>query len=152
MTKRQRHAAILRLIDRHRVANQRQLRTLLQDLGVAVTQATLSRDLHELRIAKVAGPDGTSHYALAGVSTTPTPPLPQLLVTLLIGLDGVGHELVVRTPAGSANALASAIDQAAWSEILGTIAGDDTILIVTRSDRARHAVQRRLENLARTGG
>lgn len=146
MTKRQRHATILRLIDRHRVPNQEALRRLLRDLGVSVTQATLSRDLHELRVAKVAGPNGTSHYAPPPAGAL-NPPLQQLLVALLVSSHGVGHELVVRTSAGSANTLASAIDQAAWPEILGTLAGDDTILIIARSERARRTVQHRLEQL-----
>lgn len=146
MTKRQRHAAVLRLIDRHRVPNQEALRRLLLDLGISVTQATLSRDLRELRVAKVTSPDGSSHYAPPAAGAL-HPPLQQLLVTLLVSLHGVGHELVVRTSAGSANTLASAVDQAAWPEILGTLAGDDTILIIARSERARRTVQQRLEAL-----
>src|SRR6266516_3774949 len=119
--KTQRHAAILKIVRTGRVASQEQLRELLKGEGFAVTQATLSRDIRDLGLAKVAAPDGGSHYA---------PPL------------------VVKTPAGGAQALGLAIDGAGWEEIIGTIAGDDAILVITRGERARRAVQTRLKELA----
>ncbi len=76
------------------------------------------------------------------------PPLEQLLPTLLISLEGVGNLLVLRTPAGSANAIASAIDRQGWKDVVGTVAGDDTILIIARSERARRGVTTRIRKLA----
>lgn len=145
--KTQRHAAILRVVRGERIRSQEQLRRRLGALGIEVTQATLSRDLHELRLVKVSDDEG-AYYAPPVVGDVLQPPLEQVLPTLLVSLDGVGNLLVIRTPAGSANAVGSAIDRQGWREIVGTVAGDDTVLIVTRSERARRAVAARLERLA----
>ena len=147
--KTQRHAAILKIVRTGRVASQEQLRELLKGEGFAVTQATLSRDIRDLGLAKVAAPDGGSHYA-------PPPEsgpgirhhLDQVLPAMLVSMDGVGPLLVVKTPAGGAQALGLAIDGAGWEEIIGTIAGDDAILVITRSERARRGVQSRIRELA----
>lgn len=147
--KTQRHAAILKIVRRERVASQEQLRELLRGEGFDVTQATLSRDIRELGLAKVAAPDGGSHYAPrpeGGPGIRPS--LDQLLPSTLLELDGVGPLLVLKTPAGGAQALGLALDGAGWSEIIGTIAGDDTILVITRSERARRATQTRLKERA----
>ncbi len=146
--KTQRHAAILDLVRDHRVKSQEQLRAMLRTDGVNVTQATLSRDIHELRLIKITDRDGNTYYALPSEGDVLHPSLEQLLPTLLVSLDGVGNLLIIRTPAGSANAVASALDYQAWKEVIGNVAGDDTILVVTRSERARRTVTRRLEELA----
>src|SRR5207245_10307963 len=108
--KTQRHAAILKIVRRERVASQERLRELLSAEGFDVTQATLSRDIRELGLAKVATPDGGSHYA-APLEGTPSirPHLEQLLPAMLVAVDGVGPLLVVKTPAGSAQALGVAL-------------------------------------------
>lgn len=146
--KAQRQAAILKLIRRQRVQSQEQLRELLHAEGMDVTQATLSRDIRELRLAKVPDPDGGSSYAAPAQAEMLRPPLHQLLPTLLLSLDGVGNLLVAKTPAGSANALTEALDAQGWPEVVGTIAGDNTILIIARSERARRAVAQRLSQEA----
>ena len=147
--KTQRHASILKILRHRQVASQEQLRELLSAEGFDVTQATLSRDIRELGLAKVATPDGGSHYA-APLEGTPSlrPHLEQLLPAMLVAVDGVGPLLVVKTPAGSAQALGVALDGAGWSEIIGTISGDDAVLVITRSERARRAVHTRLAELA----
>jgi transcriptional regulator of arginine metabolism len=76
------------------------------------------------------------------------PQLDQLLPSTLVGSEGVSHLLVLKTPAGGAQALGLALDAAGWREVLGTIAGDDTVLVITRSPRARRTVQSRLRELA----
>ncbi len=150
--KAQRQAAILKLIYHQRVQSQEQLRELLSAAGMDVTQATLSRDIRELRLAKVPHPDGGSTYAVPSAQTeTLRPPLHQLLPTLLLSLDGVGNLLVAKTPAGSANALTEALDAQGWPEVVGTIAGDNTILIIARSEKARRALAERLRQEARLG-
>jgi transcriptional regulator of arginine metabolism len=146
--KSQRHAAILGLIRRHRVDSQERLRALLQAEGFDVTQATLSRDIRDLGLARVSDPEGGHHYAAPPDSDAVQPALTRLVATLLLSSDGVGPLLVLRTPPGSANALGRALDVAAWPEILGTIAGDDTVLVIARSDGARRRVAARLEDLA----
>ena len=145
--KTQRHAAILKIVRSETVASQERLRELLKGEGFDVTQATLSRDIRELGLAKVAAPDGGSHYAPPEGGLAIRPQLAQVLPTLLVSVDGVGPLLVVKTPAGGAQALGLAIDAAGWTEIIGTIAGDDAVLVITRSERARRAVQTRLKEL-----
>jgi len=147
--KTQLHAAILKIVRSQTVASQEQLRELLKAEGFDVTQATLSRDIRDLGLAKVAAPDGGSHYAPppesgAGIR----PQLQQLLPTTLVSVDGVGPLLVLKTPAGSAQALGLALDAAGWTEIIGTVAGDDAVLVITRSERARRAVETRLKETA----
>ena len=146
--KTQRHAAILKIVRREQVGSQEQLREQLKGEGFDVTQATLSRDIRELGLAKVAAPDGGSHYAPADAGVSVRPHLDQLLPAMLTGADGVGPLLVLRTATGAAQQLGLAIDSAGWTEILGTIAGDDAILVITRSERARRAVQERVKQLA----
>lgn len=146
--KAQRQATILKLVREHRVQSQEQLRELLQAEGFDVTQATLSRDIRELRLAKVADPHGTSFYAPQGDGTVLRPPLQQLLPTLLLSLQGVGSLLVAKTPAGSASPVAEAIDAEGWPEVVGTIAGDNTLLIITPSQRAQRVLTQRLKTLA----
>ena len=148
--KAQRQAAIIDLVRHRKVTSQEELRALLEDEDFEVTQATLSRDLRELGLVKVADPEeGGSYYAPPPQAPEAVhPPLARLVETLLLSVTGVGPLLVVRTPAGTANALGSAIDHSAWPEVVGTIAGDDTILIIAKSDRARRTVARRLDALA----
>ncbi|MBI1966472.1 MAG: arginine repressor [Gemmatimonadetes bacterium] len=146
--KTQRQAAILRIVRRQTVGSQEQLRELLKAEGFDVTQATLSRDIRELGLAKVAAPDGGSHYASPPDGATIGPHLEQLLPTMLVSADGVGPLLVLKTATGAAQALGLAVDGAGWGEIIGTIAGDDAILVITRSERARRAVQTRIKELA----
>jgi transcriptional regulator of arginine metabolism len=147
--KTQRHAAILRLVGRETVASQEQLRELLQSEGFDVTQATLSRDIRELGLAKVPGADGASHYAPPNEGGSGMRPhLEQLLPSMLVSAEGVGPLLVLKTATGAAQPLALALDGAGWTEILGTIAGDDAILVIARSERARRAIQVRIKELA----
>ncbi len=147
--KTQRHAAILRVIRRQKVSSQEHLRALLRTEGFDVTQATLSRDIRELGLAKVPGPDGAAHYASPPDGTAAIRPhLEQLLPTTLVSLDAVGPLVVLRTPAGAAQSLGVAIDQAGWTDVIGTIAGDDTVLVITRGTRACRAVQTRFRTLA----
>jgi transcriptional regulator of arginine metabolism len=149
--KAQRHAAILRLVREHPIPSQERLRALLEHAGFDVTQATLSRDIHELGLVKQPGHDGTPSYTPPPDETVPTPTLAGFLSSLLLRADGVGAFLVLRTPIGSASALAAAIDRESWPEVLGTLAGDDTVLVVTRSPAARRKLARRLAGHAGAG-
>ncbi len=147
MTKLPRHAAILRLVRERRIRNQDELRAALAAEGVTATQATLSRDIHELGLVKVSDSEGV-FYGNGADAAGVRPELGQLVRTLLISADGVGPMLVLRTPVGSAGALAAGVDGAGWSEIIGTIAGDDTILVITRGPKEREVVAARLRSLA----
>ena len=146
--KTRRHALILRVISDERIENQDRLRAALARHGVDVTQATLSRDLRELGLVKLSDPAGGGFYARPEESA-PRPPLEKLLPALLLSVDGVGPLLVLKTAAGAAGAVTAALDQAGWEDVIGTIAGDDTILVVTRSERARMGVAERLKAIIR---
>jgi transcriptional regulator of arginine metabolism len=145
--KTQRHAAILRIVREHRVPSQARLRDLLAKAGIHVTQATLSRDMHELGLAKIADPDGHQHYAAPPEELLPAPSLETFLRSLLLKVDGVGPLLVLTTTTGSAGALAAALDHEEWPGIIGTIAGDDNLLVVAKSSAARQHLARRFRDL-----
>lgn len=147
MSKRARHAQILDVIRESRVASQEALRELLHQRGTEVTQATLSRDIRELRLVKVPDADGTGHYSLPHEWES-TPPLESLLPTLFHSVDGVDHLLVIQTMKGAAQTVAAAIDWEEWSEVMGTLAGDDTILIIVRDPGALPELRERIERMA----
>lgn len=149
MSKPARHDAIREIVQLHRVASQEQLRELLARRNFDVAQATLSRDIRELRLIKVADAEG-HHYTLPPEAWDHTPPLERLLPTLFVGAEGTGNLLIVKTFSGGAQAVAEAIDFEEWPEVLGTVAGDDTILIVLRDARHTATIQHRLEALAET--
>ena len=134
VTRTARHARIEELIRGRAVRSQTELAELLAGDGVQVTQATLSRDLEELRAIKVGGvylipEDGTKALRPAEQAQVR---LVRLLRELLTGTDHSGNIAVLRTPPGAAQFLASAIDRSGLPEIAGTIAGDDTIFVVAR--------------------
>lgn len=153
--KRQRQATILELVEGHPVGSQEELRRLLKQRGWDVTQATLSRDLRELRLARVPTPEGTRYVVpgSAAAAAVAGPPdgsglLDGLLRQLFVGVDGVGELLVIKTVRGGASALAESFDAESWPGVVGTIAGDDTILIICRSSAVRERLARRLSSLA----
>jgi transcriptional regulator of arginine metabolism len=131
-----RHARIVELIRSRAVRSQTELGELLAADGMQVTQATLSRDLEELRAVKVQGaymvPEDNAP-ALRPSADAPAR-LVRLLRELLTGADSAGHLVVLRTPPGAAQFVASALDRSGLPEIVGTIAGDDTILVIAREN------------------
>jgi len=148
MAKSKRHEALREVIQTTRVSNQEQLRELLAERGFDVAQATLSRDIRELRLARSIDADGRVHYRLPADEVASVPALLRLLPALYVGAEGTGNLLVVRTLAGGAQAVAEAIDWEEWPEILGTIGGDDTILVILRDPAHMADVHQRLEELA----
>jgi transcriptional regulator of arginine metabolism len=140
-------AAILAAPGASPVRSQEDLAARLDRLGVHVTQATLSRDLVELGAVRLRGPDGALAYALPpepviGLVADPPPGgqatgtqaarLARVAGELLVTAEASGNLVVVRTPVGAAMLLASAIDHAGWPSILGTVGGDDTVLVIAR--------------------
>ncbi len=148
MPRSERHTALRKIVQTHRVASQEHLRELLARRGFDVAQATLSRDIRELRLVKIPDAEGHTYYTLPPETWDSTPPLHRLLPTLFVGAEGTGNLLVVKTLAGGAQAVAEAIDWEEWPEVLGTLAGDDTILIILRNPRKLSRVQQRIEDLA----
>lgn len=146
--KRERHDTILEIIGSRAVSSQEDLRKLLLQRGWDVTQATLSRDLRELRLARVPTPEGARYAVTDGNIEESRAALDTLLPQLFLRVDGVSEMLVLRTVPGGAQPIAAALDGEAWTDILGTVGGDDTILIICRSVAARERVHRRLKSLA----
>lgn len=145
----ERHQAILRLIGTHAVASQEELRRLLEERGWQVTQATLSRDLRELGLVRAQTGSGARYVrpeTLGGDEDSPS--LEALLPQLFDDVDGVSELLVLHTLPSGAQPIAEAIDAQGWSEIIGTIAGENTILIVCRSSQDRLELSERLRAMA----
>src|SRR5881394_893255 len=145
--KARRQALILELIDRDALHSQEQLRRRLRQRGFGATQATISRDIADLGLVKRAG-DGA--YQRPGVDTSnPEAALTTLeraAAEFLSRVERVQQLLVVRTGRGQAQALAEALDRARLPEAIGTIAGDDTILVIARGGRAAGALTKRLKD------
>ena len=153
-TKAARHRAIAEILRRVEVRSQPELADLLAVDGFAVTQATLSRDLVELGAVRVRRGPGTLVYAVPGEGGDRSPQagvlqehldarLARLCEELLVTAEASANLVVLRTPPGAAQFLASAVDTAALSWVLGTIAGDDTVLVVTREpDGGRDVAER----------
>ncbi|MEN8374893.1 MAG: arginine repressor [Gemmatimonadota bacterium] len=130
------------------MTSQEALRDLLAERGFEVTQTTLSRDLRELGVAKVPLPEGGSTYQASPGRGDPKPTLERLLPALFTGVDGVGNLVVIKTLTGGAQPVAVALDRQGWKELLGTISGDDTILLILRDARKRKSIERRIRQLA----
>jgi transcriptional regulator of arginine metabolism len=141
-----RQGQILKLVAGAAVANQDELRRRLGHLGLRVTQATLSRDLHELKLVKSA-----KGYQLPAATdeAAALPPLARALREFLLDLRPAQNLLVLKTPPGGAQPLAAAVDAERWKEVAGTLAGDDTVLVIATSPVARAAIQKRMEALLR---
>jgi transcriptional regulator of arginine metabolism len=147
--KRTRQSTIRTIIETRQIGSQEELRKYLRHQGWDVTQATLSRDLRELGVARVSTPEGTRYTLTGGQSAGDSNPiLEAVLPPLFSGVEGVGEMVVIRTVPGGAQPIARAIDAEAWPDILGTLAGDDTILLVCRSASARERLVRRIRSLA----
>ena len=144
-----RQDAILDLIGRHDVRSHEGLRVLLAKRDIDVTQATLSRYLRELGVVRSSGDAGPRYALPETVAGEAIPSLETLLPQMFSRIDGVGELVVLHTLASGAQPISEAIDAAAWREVLGTVAGENTILVICRSAAARHTVTDRLTRLAR---
>jgi len=138
----------LKLLAGHAVASQDELRRRLGHLGMRVTQATLSRDLREMRLVKTT--EGYRPLSTAAAEeAAPQNTLARALKEFLLDVRPAQNMLVLKTPPGGAQPLAAAVDAERWKEIVGSLAGDDTVLLITPSRGARAAVQKRVEELLR---
>jgi transcriptional regulator of arginine metabolism len=168
ITKVARQARVAAVLTRAQVRSQEELAELLAAEGTHVTQATLSRDLEDLGAVRLRGAGGSLVYALPGepggpgsrpggvlagpAADEPADPagsrLARVAAELLTSAEASANLLVLRTPAGAAQYFASVIDHAAWPSILGTVAGDDTVLIIARDPAGGDALARELLRLA----
>jgi transcriptional regulator of arginine metabolism len=150
-----RHARIVEILSRGTVRSQTELQSLLAEEGIEATQATLSRDLDELGAVKLRAADGGAGVYVVPEDGSPvrgvaggTDRLSRLLAELLVSTDSSGNLAVLRTPPGAAGYLASALDRANLAEVVGTIAGDDTILVVAREPLTGGQLAELIERLA----
>jgi transcriptional regulator of arginine metabolism len=158
VTKAKRQQAILSLVARERLASQEEIRARLRRIGLEATQSTISRDVEELGLGRVHDARGLRYVvpSRGDVSPPPSSTLRHALHEFALSVtEGAGDLVVIRTPPGAANALAEAMDRAALAEVAGTIAGDDTILVVPPKGTSARAVERALNAIAgsdRSGG
>ena len=159
LTKNARQQKIVEILSRHQVRSQGELAELLTGAGVTVTQATLSRDLVELDAVKVRLPSGALVYAVPAEGGDRTPVvahdsaaaearLARLLGELLVSVDASANLALLRTPPGAAQFLASAFDRTELRDVLGTVAGDDTVLVISRRPDGGQALAQRFLALA----
>lgn len=151
-----RHARIIEILRRRAVRNQTELADALAEEGIAVAVATLSRDLDELGAVKLRAADGGAGRYVIPEDGSHVPGIPggtdrlsRLLAELLVSADHSGNMAVLRTPPGAANFLASALDRANLDDVVGTIAGDDTIFVMAREPVGGAKLANRLAALAR---
>jgi transcriptional regulator of arginine metabolism len=161
LTRTARLSRIIELLSTHEVRSQSELSDLLAAGGLHVTQGTLSRDLVEVGAVRVRGSRGQLVYAVPGEGGDRSPQageqvnfsarLARLCHEVLVSAEASANLVVLRTPPGAAQYLASAVDHASPSDILGTIAGDDTVLVITRAPDGGATTADRLLALSRTG-
>lgn len=150
-TKTQRQQLVARLISQHAVTNQAQLVDLLADEGISATQATVSRDLDDLGAVKVRVPGGDTVYAIPEYEPARIAPEDQLRRVLgewVAEVRSSGQLVVVRTPPGCAHVVGSALDRSAMDGLIGTVAGDDTVLCVASEELGGTELAARLRDLA----
>ncbi|MGI6670838.1 MAG: arginine repressor [Christensenellales bacterium] len=145
-----RQTAILSLVEQQDIRTQEELAEKLRERGISVTQGTVSRDIKELRLLKVMSEGGGYKYATAdraehGISER----FVRMFVDSVISINYSGNIVVIRTLAGSANVAGEAIDNMRWSEILGTLSGDNTIFVVTRTPEDAPNVVERFREIIR---
>ncbi|HKF88128.1 MAG TPA: arginine repressor [Propionibacteriaceae bacterium] len=160
-TKAARQAKIISLLATQQVRSQTELADLLASDGIQVNQGTLSRDLLEVGAVRVRGRDGHLIYAVPGEGGDRTPQvgefatfegrLARLCSEVLVSAEASANLVVLRTPPGAAQYFASAIDRVSWEAVLGTIAGDDTIVLVSRDAQGGADVAERFLIMSRTG-
>ena len=148
MNRRQRHTAILRLLQDNAIATQAELVQALRDAGHDVVQTTVSRDIHELGLVKVRGGDGRLVYAPPEAAAADrVDAIAVAFSRWALGLEASGNLVVVTTPYGYASALAQAIDVARNAHVAGTIAGENTVMLVSREPTTGAELAAELEAL-----
>jgi transcriptional regulator of arginine metabolism len=149
--KTQRQHRVARLLEAHAVSSQAQLVSLLAEEGVDATQTTVSRDLEEIGALKVRMPGGDTVYALAELPVRQVAPqdhLRRVLGEWVVEVASSANLVVLRTPPGSAHVVASALDRSGFEGVLGTVAGDDTVLVVAAEEAGGSELARRIGGLA----
>lgn len=143
-----RHNMILEIIDSKDIETQEELAEELKKRNVRVTQATVSRDIKELRLLKVLAEGGKYKYAtVERAEKGMNDRYIRILADSIVSIENAGNLVVIKTLSASANAAAEAVDSMKWPEVLGSVAGDNTILIVVRSEAAVETLMQRFDQL-----
>lgn len=147
-----RQRAILTLVATRPIHSQEELAALLERQGFAATQATVSRDIKELGLVKVPikdddGDDALFKYVVPSATANYVSRLHRVVAELVQTIDGSVNLIVLKSPPGCAQMVASALDEAKWPEILGTVGGDDTILVIVRSAEEMPVIKQRFLDL-----
>lgn len=146
--KTKRQALIRVIVEEQSIQTQEELAEALRAHGMVVTQATVSRDIKEMHLLKVLSDDGGYRYATMEKSDQGmNDRLIRMLSDSVLEMNSVNNLIVIRTLPGSAHVAAEAVDNLKWPEVLGTIAGDNTILVIARSNEEVEAVNRRFRNI-----
>lgn len=143
-----RQVAILDIIEKQGIETQEELASALNARGIRVTQATVSRDIKELRLLKVLTPSGKYKYATSDqADNNLTDRFIRMLAESLLSVSSANNLIVVKTLSGSANVAAEALDSMHWPEVLGTLAGDNTVLLIIRSNEETITVTSRIREM-----
>ncbi len=143
-----RQVAILDIIEKQEIETQEELASALKARGIRVTQATVSRDIKELRLLKVLTPSGKYKYATGDqADNNLTDRFIRMLAESLLSVSSANNLIVVKTLSGSANVAAEALDSMHWPEVLGTLAGDNTVLLIIRSNEETITVTSRIREM-----
>lgn len=143
-----RQVAILDIIEKQEIETQEELASALNARGIRVTQATVSRDIKELRLLKVLTPSGKYKYATGEqADNNLTDRFIRMLAESLLSVSSANNLIVVKTLSGSANVAAEALDSMHWPEVLGTLAGDNTVLLIIRSNEETITVTSRIREM-----
>ena len=145
MSKRTRQNTLLELVQQQPYRNQDELRRALVRRGFEVTQATLSRDIHELGLVKTTG--GYAVQEGEQVADSSLPPAIRLVREFVLSVKEAQNLLVIRTSPGSAQPVAAALDAEGWDEVVGTVAGDDTLLIISQNRRSAQKMAARIRGM-----
>lgn len=145
-----RQKKIAEIVRANRIETQEELAAALRDEGFSVTQATVSRDIKEMGLIKIPGDNNTSYYAVPGRDTVrySEDRLKRLFINSVQYIDSSENLIIIKTLPGEAQGVASAVDQSGWPEIIGTVAGDDTILVIVKPKSMTAAVHQRFNQLA----
>ena len=146
--KKLRQEKIIELIDRNEVETQEQLAELLRSAGYEVTQATVSRDIRALQLTKVTSRNGSQRYSLPKeVGSRVKEKFIRVLQNSFISMDNAGNILVIKTFSGMAMAAAAAIDELYLKGVVGSIAGDDTIMVAVKTEEQVHSIMEEIRSL-----
>lgn len=149
-SKAERQAVIVRLVEQEDIQTQEQLALALVARGFQATQATVSRDIKELRLVKILGQNAAYKYATPDAGEKKmTDRLSRIFADSVVSITHTGNIVVIKTLSGSANAAAEAVDMLQWKEVIGTIAGDNTMFIAINEQASIAAVEARFRELAR---